>query len=386
MAEGTDVTSLAPVITLAPGANITPESGVAQDFSQQVAYTVTAEDGATVTYLVLAYAYEPMRGQEAISVFVSPDSGVGGSTNPSGATMYDPTIKFVCYAYPSTGYVLEGWYVNSVKKGSSQMFNDFIPSGYNLLAVFQPTSMYSVTVQSEDTNRGTVSGGAPSVPSGSGVSIYATPKSGYTFEGWYDGVGTKVALVANTTYYPTSSCVLTAKFNMSASISGTAAFCINGSATFGASAVGSFSWSKSSNLGLSGSGGSVTVTGNSNGAGWVSVIDNFNNKEVAKYTVWVGLPTLGNLYCEGYYSYYGGYNSDWTVSVYGNPIDAEWIVTGINNNGATIQGYIDNYLVSGSLFFANIFFPEPGTYTISVRALNSCGASSFVYYYNFKLN
>ncbi|MEO9510874.1 MAG: BspA family leucine-rich repeat surface protein [Flavobacteriaceae bacterium] len=44
---GADVTSLTPTITLSEGATISPESGVARDFTNQVSYTVTAEDGIT---------------------------------------------------------------------------------------------------------------------------------------------------------------------------------------------------------------------------------------------------------------------------------------------------------------------------------------------------
>ncbi|MDR2969826.1 MAG: hypothetical protein LBV32_09535 [Tannerellaceae bacterium] len=76
MAEGTDITSLAPIVTLAPGVTITkiewgyhkepgfPESeqvnytgitdvGV-QDFSKPVHYTVIKSDGSTITYKFLA--------------------------------------------------------------------------------------------------------------------------------------------------------------------------------------------------------------------------------------------------------------------------------------------------------------------------------------------
>ncbi|HNS30861.1 MAG TPA: Ig-like domain-containing protein, partial [Tenuifilaceae bacterium] len=44
---GTDLTALAPQITISLGATIDPASGVAQDFSQPVHYTVTAQDGVT---------------------------------------------------------------------------------------------------------------------------------------------------------------------------------------------------------------------------------------------------------------------------------------------------------------------------------------------------
>ncbi len=48
---GTSVTSLAPVITH-NGAAVTPESGVAQNFTNPVTYTVTATDGTTEQYTV----------------------------------------------------------------------------------------------------------------------------------------------------------------------------------------------------------------------------------------------------------------------------------------------------------------------------------------------
>ncbi len=48
VAAGTNVSSLTPTITLSPGATISPQSGVAQDFSSPATYTVTAEDGTTM--------------------------------------------------------------------------------------------------------------------------------------------------------------------------------------------------------------------------------------------------------------------------------------------------------------------------------------------------
>jgi len=50
--SGTDVTKLAPTITIPAKATITPASGTAQDFSKDVSYTVTAEDGSTQAYKV----------------------------------------------------------------------------------------------------------------------------------------------------------------------------------------------------------------------------------------------------------------------------------------------------------------------------------------------
>jgi len=53
--ESTDLTNLTPTISLSENATINPESGVAQDFTSPVVYTVTAEDGETKkTYTVSA--------------------------------------------------------------------------------------------------------------------------------------------------------------------------------------------------------------------------------------------------------------------------------------------------------------------------------------------
>ncbi len=46
---GTDITALVPNINPSRGATISPESGVAQDFTNPVKYTVTAQDGVTKT-------------------------------------------------------------------------------------------------------------------------------------------------------------------------------------------------------------------------------------------------------------------------------------------------------------------------------------------------
>jgi len=50
IAKGTDRTKLAPIITLAPGATITPESGTELDFNKNIEWTLKAPDGTTVKY------------------------------------------------------------------------------------------------------------------------------------------------------------------------------------------------------------------------------------------------------------------------------------------------------------------------------------------------
>ena len=52
MPSGTDVTSLAPVINVPEGASISPASGVPQDFTNPVVYTITTSTGASKSYTV----------------------------------------------------------------------------------------------------------------------------------------------------------------------------------------------------------------------------------------------------------------------------------------------------------------------------------------------
>lgn len=50
--EGTDITNLTPIITLAPDATISPNLIVAQDFTKPVTYTVTSKEGKTRDWYV----------------------------------------------------------------------------------------------------------------------------------------------------------------------------------------------------------------------------------------------------------------------------------------------------------------------------------------------
>ena len=57
---GTDISNLSPTITVSEGANLTPASGLARDFTSTVGYTVTAEDGKTTSsYSVTISTLDP---------------------------------------------------------------------------------------------------------------------------------------------------------------------------------------------------------------------------------------------------------------------------------------------------------------------------------------
>src|SRR3972149_2433271 len=58
---GTDVTKLAPVITISDLATISPASGTVQDFTNPVEYTITAEDGNTAIVVVTVKLKDPTK-------------------------------------------------------------------------------------------------------------------------------------------------------------------------------------------------------------------------------------------------------------------------------------------------------------------------------------
>lgn len=65
--SGTDVTALAPTIMIT-GASVSPASGVAQNFTNPVTYTVTAGDGSTHDYVVTVTATAVVGGQVEVSL------------------------------------------------------------------------------------------------------------------------------------------------------------------------------------------------------------------------------------------------------------------------------------------------------------------------------
>ncbi|MFY0687681.1 MAG: VCBS repeat-containing protein [Cyclobacteriaceae bacterium] len=70
MADGTDLTVLAPTILVSTGSTISPASGTAQDFSTAVTYTVTAENGDTQAWSVMVTTAESFSDSTDITSFV----------------------------------------------------------------------------------------------------------------------------------------------------------------------------------------------------------------------------------------------------------------------------------------------------------------------------
>jgi len=214
MAEGTDVTRLAPIITLAPGATITSRHTGVQDFSRQVDYTVLSEDGSTVYYSFLAHVQDNTREQGWINI----NHSTGGTTS-CYSQYYHDSIPFKCQAIPDMPYSFKRWWVNNSPTNNTNVrFDDYIPMDWSknayLKAEFEPVQVYyTVYVASNNSWYGSVSpSGSQSVLAFQGLPVKATPASSdYGFKEWQDNGG-KVSDKPSFTFYPIGYSTLTAIF------------------------------------------------------------------------------------------------------------------------------------------------------------------------------
>ncbi|OGK07198.1 MAG: hypothetical protein A2W80_11975 [Candidatus Riflebacteria bacterium GWC2_50_8] len=137
---GTNVTALAPAITHS-GASISPASGVAQNFSSPVPYTVTAADGTTQSYVVtVTVALNPAKAITAFN-FVSPSAN--GVVNELAKTIaitvpYGTNVSALLPTIAHSGA--------SILPASGVAQNFSSPVTYTVTAADGTTAIYEVTV------------------------------------------------------------------------------------------------------------------------------------------------------------------------------------------------------------------------------------------------
>ncbi|MDD5626111.1 MAG: hypothetical protein PHG83_03025 [Patescibacteria group bacterium] len=135
---GTDVTALVPTITTT-GKSVSPASGAAQDFTDPIAYTVTAEDKSTQTYTVaVTVAANPAKAITDFS-FKGLGAGVINETNH----VITVTVPFGTKVDALTPTIV----INGVAVGpASGITQDFTHSViYTVSAADETTQAYTVT-------------------------------------------------------------------------------------------------------------------------------------------------------------------------------------------------------------------------------------------------
>lgn len=148
---GTDVTQMTPTIAVSTYATVEPESGVAQDFTNPVYYTVTAMDGTTALYMVTVVVHDAENEKSILSFCFDAlgDDGIGDIDEITHKINFVlPAETDVTQLVP-TIEVSEGATVDPAS-GVAQDFTN--PVTYTVTAQNGTTAVYTVTVVVETGN------------------------------------------------------------------------------------------------------------------------------------------------------------------------------------------------------------------------------------------
>ncbi len=204
---GTDITALVPIIGIT-GASVNPASGVAQDFTRPVTYTVTAADVSLQDYIVTVTITAPSSAKVITSFVIGSSTGAIDETAHTIAV----TVPFgtVVTALAPTIVVSDKATVNPAS-GVTQNFTD--PVTYTVTAEDSSTQVYIVTVTvAAPSNVATVTsatyivsaGGTANetisnIPSGTAKATFlAALTKGQTDQAWNDTGITDPAVTGNT--------------------------------------------------------------------------------------------------------------------------------------------------------------------------------------------
>lgn len=140
------------------------------------------------------------------------ECSIGSASNAgvSTGTYYRDTSQTITAKAAPTGYSFIGWYEGSNLISSSLQVSITMSANRTLVAKYQIKS-YVVNAVSDDTTKGIVSPAGQTVEHGKNATVTASRKTGYKFDGWYNGT-TKVTSANPYTFAPTANITLTAKW------------------------------------------------------------------------------------------------------------------------------------------------------------------------------
>ncbi len=172
---------------------------------------VTAKDGALSETYTLKITRE-----NTVSVTLDASEGVLEDVDAEALIVYGE--NFALPVPTRTGYTFLGWILDNAlitdASGASIAESD-ITDSVTLVASWEK-ELYTVTVSSEKTAAGSVSGGGQ-YGFGDTVAVNATANAGYRFAGWYDGNNVLVSSAPSYSFVAIGNVSLTAKFERSQS-------------------------------------------------------------------------------------------------------------------------------------------------------------------------
>ena len=171
--------------------------------SSRASYTFTVNANRTLVANFTAQSY---------TISVSANPSAGGSATGGGTYHYGETCTVS--ATPNTGFTFVNWRENGSFVSSDAEYSFVVNGDRTLVAHFatQAPNEYTITVTSDPTNGGTVSGGG-TYQQGQSCTVTATANSGYAFAKWTEN-GTQVSTDANYTFTVTGDRSLVAHFSV----------------------------------------------------------------------------------------------------------------------------------------------------------------------------
>ena len=212
-----------------PGAGGTTSGGGTFDSGTNVTVTATPNsgytftnwtEGATVVSTSSSYTFTLSGNRTLVANFtviatqytvnLSSNPGAGGTT--SGGGTFDSGTNVTVTATPNSGYTFTNWTEGATVVSTSSSYTFTLSGNRTLVANFTviPPTQFSVILSSNPAAGGTTSGGG-TFDAGTGVTVTATPNSGYTFVNWTEGA-TVVSTSTSYTFSLTANKTLVANF------------------------------------------------------------------------------------------------------------------------------------------------------------------------------
>ncbi|MEI6079707.1 MAG: hypothetical protein WCQ53_03610, partial [bacterium] len=188
----TDVTSLTPAITIT-GTSVTPASGVVQDFSFPINYTVTAANGTTQTYVVTV-VNAPSSGKAITEFSLAGSAGTISSTNIAVTVPHGTNLSSIA----PTSITHNG---ASIAPAVGAVLDFTMPVAYTVTAADGSTQTYMVTATEAPASSKNITSfsvvGAEAIISGTNISVtvpFGTDVSNLTPSITHTGTGIAPAL------------------------------------------------------------------------------------------------------------------------------------------------------------------------------------------------
>ena len=320
---------------------------------------------------------------------ISLTSNPTGGGIPNGAGNFAQGSTTTVTATALTGFVFTNWTENGTIVSNSSSYTFKVNGNRALVANFIgiPSGASAVNLSSSPAIGGNTSG-AGAFPTGSNVTVTATPNAGYTFLNWTDNnvvVSTsrnyQFALVANRTLVANFRLIPSSQFALNLSSSPAAGGMTNGEGAYNAgmsvtaSAIANagynfVSWTENGAIVSSSANYTFPLNGNR------TLIANF----LLISTTGVG-PMLPGLGLAGNYAIItqSGISTTGVTSITGNIGVSPITSTGITGFGLILDGsgqFATTPIVTGRVFAANYAAPTPANLTVAINNMQTAYTNS----------